>query len=1010
MEKNKETKQGSVLVVGGGVAGVQAALDLADSGYYVYLIEKTASIGGHMARLDKTFPTNDCSICILAPKLVETGRSPNIKIITKATLTSVEGEVGNFTAQVLCKPRYIDEELCTACGTCTMYCPVVISDAYNEGFTVTKNPHMDYPQAVPASFYIDTKACLAANHETCRICVSTCQAQAINLDAQEETVELSVGAVILAPGFGSVNEDVLSRFGYGSYPDVLTSMEFERMMCASGPSKGVILKPSDEKHPKRIAILQCIGSRDLTCDNGYCSSVCCMYSIKEATVVKEHSPDIDIVIFYMDMRTQGKDFDASRKRFRDQYGIKFVRSRVSEVREIDNQLVLSYVDRSGCRKDEKFDMVVLSVGLESPDDAQSLAKTTGIKLNKYDFCHTKPFLPLNTTRAGIFVAGAFEGPKDIPDSVTQASGAASIVSGILQEVRGTKAVKKEYAPEVEIENEPRIGVFVCHCGINIGGVVDVPAVRDYAATLDNVVFCDRNPYSCSQDTQVTMTEKIKEHGLNRIVVAACTPRTHEPLFQETLKDACINRSLFEMVNIRDQCSWVHMHEPEEATIKAKELVRMAVAKARLLHPLPEQTVPVIAKAMVIGGGIAGMTAALNIAEQGFDVFLVEKTKELGGNLRHLKTTLTGDDPAQLLSDIEEKIRNHSRIKVHTNTNIADIEGYIGNFQTNLDAETGNEIIKHGVVVVATGGHEHRIDKYCYGKSKNIVTQLELENMLSESEKVSKINNIIMIQCAGSRGDDLNYCSKICCGHAVKNALKLKELNPKANIYVLYRDIRTYGFMEDYYKEAREKGVIFITYEQEFPPIVELNGDKITVEFNDDLLGEKVKLESDILALSVGIVPNDVGNLAKMLKVPLTQDKFFLEAHAKLRPVEMAVSGIYLCGLAHAPKTIEESISQANAAAGKACMPLAKGFVAVEPIVSNIDKENCIGCGICESLCPYKAIRFVKVGKKKKAETITASCKGCGICASHCPTMAISMGGFTNEEIMAQINAFGESCA
>lgn len=883
----------------------------------------------------------------------------------------------------------------------------MVSDTYNEGLAITRASHKDYPQAVPTSFYIDPKKCLFLNYETCQICVPTCQAKAIDFSQKEERLKLSVGGVILAPGFGRIDDEVLARYGYGRFPDVVTSLEFERILCASGPSRGEIIRPSDGKHPKRIAFLQCIGSRDLSCGNGYCSSVCCMYAVKEAAVAKEHAPDVDITIFYMDMRTQGKGFDASRQRARDTRHLKFIRSRVAEVRERDDKLRLFYADSEGNHGEDDFDMVVLSVGLESPEDAKSLAKAAVIKLNQYDFCDTKTFAPLGTSRPGVYVAGAFQGPKDIPESVMQAIGSSASAAEILCAARGTEVIKKEYPSEMEIAEEPRIGVFVCHCGINIGGVINIDELVGYIRTLENVVFVDDSLYSCSQDSQKAIKDVIREHSLNRVVVAACTPRTHEPLFQETLRDVGLNRSLFEMANIRDQCSWVHAHEPEEATAKAKDLVRMAVAKTRLLYPLPEQTVPVIPKALVIGGGVAGMTAALSIAEQGFECLLVEKSAELGGNLRRLSATLTGEAPGQLLNKVEAKVKKHPRIRVYTNTQVENASGYIGNFAATLGTETGTEMIDCGVVVLATGGREHRLTKYLYGQSKKVVTQLELEGILSLPEKAQKINEVVMIQCAGSRGDDLTYCSKICCGQAVKNALRLKELNPAAGIYILYRDVRTYGFMEDYYREAREKGVVFINYEKENPPTVVPDGDKIAVEFMDILLNEKVRLQPDLVALSVGIVPNEVEELAKLLKVSLTQENFFLEAHVKLRPVEMAVSGVYVCGLAHSPKPIDESISQAKAAAGKACIPLAKGFVAVEPIVSSVDKDKCIGCGICESLCPYKAIRVVKMAKKKKAETITASCKGCGICASHCPTMAISMGGFTNEEIMSQIRAFGQ---
>ena len=912
--------------------------------------------------------------------------------------------MGNFTAKVRRQPRYVDENLCTACGTCTNYCPVPIKDEYNQGLCSTRALHIDYQQAIPAAFHVDANTCLFLTRQECKQCERVCLAKAINFEQQADEIDLRVGAVILAPGFGRIKKEVLSRYGYGISPDVITGMEFERLTSASGPTMGEIIRLSDGVHPKRIAFLQCIGTRDLACGNGYCSSVCCMYAVKEAVVAKDHDPDIDITIFYMDMRTQGKEFDYARLRAKEK-GIRFVRSRVGSVQANGKSLQIAYVNGEGKHLREMFDMLVLPEGLESPEDARALARATGIELNHYDFCRTQPFSPLETTRPGIFVAGAFEGPKDVPESVTDASGTAALASEALQEVRGAVVQAKTYPAEIEIEEEPCIGVFVCSCGTNIGGVVDVQAVADYAATLENVLFTDTNLYSCAQNIQDAITEKIKVNRLNRVVVAACTPRTHEPLFQETLKNAGLNRCLFEMANIRDHCSWVHAMFPEDATEKAKDLVRMAVAKARRLRPLPEEKLPVTPKALIIGGGISGMTAALNIAGQGFECFLVEKSGQLGGNLKEIRFTLSGEDPRRILHDIETRARSNPLIHVYTDACIENISGYVGNFITSIHTPDRAETLEHGVVVVATGGKPYEPKQYLYGKSGQVVTQLELEEKLTEPEETDRIKEIVMIQCVGSRGEDLLYCSKVCCGQAVKNALKLLEIKPDANIYILYRDMRTYGFMEDYYQLAREKGVMFVPFEKDRPPEVREERGRISVQFFDRILGEEVVLDPDLVVLSVGIVPSPVEELAKMLKTPLTRDRFFLEAHPKLRPVEFSVDGIYLCGLAHSPKPMSESIAQARAAAGKACIPLARGYVTVEPIVSLVDPDTCIGCGICESLCPYSAIRMIRVGKKRKAETISASCKGCGICASHCPTLSISMGGFTNEQILCQIRAF-----
>lgn len=903
------------------------------------------------------------------------------------------------------KPRYIDAKKCTSCGLCTQYCPRHLVDEYNERLAITRPIHIDYPQAVPATYFIDPKACLYLQHGTCQICVPVCQSRAINFKQQPEERELNVGAVILSPGFGRVPEKTLARFGYGKHPDVVTSIEFERLLNPSGPYKGEVLCISDKRHPRKIAFIQCVGSRDLGCDNGYCSSVCCMYAIKEAMVAKEHDPEAEITIYYMDIRTQGKDFDAAQKRA-ENMGINFVRSRIADVMPWGNHLRLTFSTMDGRHCFAPYDMVVLSVGLDSPADAGKLAAISGIALNKYDFCKTDSIAPLATSRPGVLVAGAFHGPKDIPESSTQSSAAAGIAAGLLKKQRNKGIVVKSYPDEMKLaaDDEVRIGVFVCHCGINIGKVVDVPGVSRYAGGMSDVVYYAENMYSCSQDAQETIKEKIKEHRLNRVVIAACSPRTHEPLFQETLKDAGLNRSLFEMVNIRDQCSWVHANEPEAATRKSMDLVRMGVAKARGIQPLPEQTVPVIAKALVIGGGIAGMTAALSIAAQGFLCYLLEKSDSLGGNAKGLPH----------VKHFVESVENNELIEVFTSAELLQTNGFVGNFSSVIKTGQGGQEtehnIDHGVIIIATGGREHRPEKVLGREivySDRIITQRDLGLRLAGKDKDRAPDSVLMIQCAGSRGDDLAYCSKICCGLAIRNALKIKEINPESQVVVLYRDIRTYGYAEDFYRQAREKGVLFIPYSLDNRPVLSAQGEKPQVSFYDPILADDVTLAPDLVALSVGIVPNDTETLSRLFKVPINENRFFLEAHVKLRPVELPVAGIYVCGLAHSPKPTDESIVQAQAAAAKAAIPLVKGHVSVDPIVSSVNKDLCIGCNLCVSLCPYKAIQMVKDGKIKKAETIVASCKACGICAAHCPTFAISMGGFTNEQIISQIVAFGE---
>lgn len=840
----------------------------------------------------------------------------------------------------------------------------------------------------------------------CFECEKVCQAKAINHQDEERVEKLSVGAVILAPGFDEFDAAVKSEYGYGRYPNVVTSIEFERILSASGPYRGRILRPSDGAIPKKIAFIQCVGSRDETCGNNYCSSVCCMYAIKEAIIAKEHEKTIEPTIFFMDIRAYGKDFEKYYNRGLSE-GVRFIRSRVSSVEEAPEtrNLRIKYEAEDGAVIQEEFDLVVLSVGFEPRSNILDLAQRMGLKLNKYGFCETPEFSPVETSRHGIFVCGAFQGPKDIPETVMQASGAASRVAGLLSPVRGSLTRERVFPPEIDVRGKsPRIGVFICHCGINIGGVVNVPDVTEYVRTLSNVVYVEYNLYTCSQDTQLRIKELIKEHNLNRIVVASCSPRTHEPLFQGTIREAGLNRYLFEMANIRDQCSWVHMHEPEKATQKAKDLVRMAVAKARLLQPLRRLELPVTPKGLVIGGGLSGMTAALSLAEQGFEVYLVERERELGGNLRRIYYTLDGEDVQEYLNGIIEKVKANPLINVYTNARIKEVAGYVGNFKTTVIADGVERELEHGIVIVATGGREYQPEEYLYGKDARVITQRELEEKIAQGDDaVLNSNTIVMIQCIGSRERERSYCSRICCTEAVKNALKMKEKNLKANIFILYRDLRTYGFREDYYRKAREAGIIFIRFDEDKKPKVAKGKEALEVLVRDPILGEEILLRPDLLVLSVGIVPQpDNEELAKMLKVPLNEDEFYLEAHMKLRPVDFATDGIFLCGLAHSPKFMEESVSQAYAAASRASTILAKDKIELEGTIATVNEFRCTGCGMCISVCAYNALELDE--EKKVARVNEVLCKGCGACSATCRCGAIDVLGVSNEQILSLVDA------
>ena len=845
----------------------------------------------------------------------------------------------------------------------------------------------------------------------CLECIKACEAKAIDHWMKDEQLEIEVGSIILSPGFDEFEPSLKSEYGYGRFSNVVSSIEFERFLSASGPFKGQVVRPSDQKHPKRVAWIQCVGSRDPHIGKGYCSSVCCMYATKEAVIAKEHAPEMKATIFYMDMRAYGKDFDKYIERAEKEYGVRYIRSRVSHVNEDPktSDLAIHYETEEGEMVSEEFDLVVLSVGLEPTRTHKEIADIFDIDLNEYGFAKTSTFSPLQTSKPGIFVSGVFSGPKDVPETVAQASAVAAEASSLLAESRGTLVTEKEYVPEKNVNYQgPRIGAFICHCGINIGGVVDVPAVVEYAKTLPNVVHAEGNLYTCSQDTQEQMKKMIEEHQLNRVVVASCTPRTHEPLFQDTIREAGLNRYLFDMANIRDQCSWVHMTQPKEATEKAKDLVRMAIAKAALLDPLSTQTVPMNQKALVIGGGLAGMTAAQKIAQAGYEVYLVEKESELGGKARSIYYTLDGSDVQSHLERLSGEVKKDPRIHLMTGTTVEEIGGFVGNFKTKVRNGNGVKEIDHGVIVVATGGEEYRPKEYLYGQDARVITQKELEEwMVLHPDKLDHLKNVVMIQCVGSRNHDRPYCSRICCSEAIKNALRLKSTAPEKNVYVLYRDVRTYGFKEDYYEKAREAGVLFIRYDPEREPRLETGGEGLGVVVHEPILHDDLLIQTDLLVLSPGIVPpHENESLSKMLKVPLNQDGFFLEAHMKLRPVDFATEGIFLAGLAHSPKSIEESISQANAAVARALTYLSKTELETIGTISEVDERKCIGCGLCESVCPYKAIEILTkrtiVGEKQVAQVNRALCKGCGACTASCRSGSIDLKGFTNAEVVAQI--------
>jgi heterodisulfide reductase subunit A-like polyferredoxin len=1319
--RTPEGPVGAILVVGAGIAGIQASLDLANSGFRVYLAEKSTAIGGKMATLDKTFPTNDCAMCIVSPKLVEVGRHPNIDVITSAELLGLEGTVGRFRAKIKQQPRYVSPDLCTGCGSCVEVCPIEVPSEFEQALASRKAIYKLYPQAIPSTFAITkrgTAPCRAAcpanisvqgyvalteagrfdealalvrqdnpfpgisglacprpceractrkqvdhavqiralknvlfEHEAkqkgkivfpepapskeeriaiigggpagltaacylklqgyevtifeadtepggslrklaekvvpgavrqaeidailnlgirihldsriqaeeilskfsltyhavllatgpsvqsgkgkgedrgakasdisdvssvfrefdpvtlqtnlgnifvcgelalgkkpfinaigsgkqaaisidrslrrvslregrdlptrlgkppaeeidaykekallapqekarvvgeepaveeagrcmacgvcceCYQCVEACPAGALDHEDREKTFDLNVGSVILSPGFDTVPGDLRAEFGYGVYPNVVTSIEFERILSASGPTTGHVERPSDEQEPRRIAWIQCVGSRDTTCNRDYCSSVCCMYATKEAVIAREHDPNIEATIFYIDLRAFGKGFDDYVIAAEKKHGVRYVRAMVSKVYEQpeNNNLEIRYVDEKGEISTEEFDLVVLSVGVQVNEEVKEQARTLGVEVDRFGFTKKPTFEPLATSRPGVFTCGVFNGPKDIPETVSEASGAAACAGGVLSSARGTLVEESPFqvAGSEEENGDPRIGVFICHCGVNISAIVDVKAVADYARSLPGVVYSTNQLYACSQDNQDKLREIIQEHRLNRVVISSCSPRTHEPLFQETLQQAGLNKYLFDMANIRDQCSWVHRTDNERATRKAMRLTRMAVANVTQTVPLNESEISIRSELLVIGGGLAGMTAAKEAATQGFPVVLVEQEHELGGHLRNLMRTVDGQDAQAFLKELRNQVLADPGIDVLTDAVVVGHSGYLGNYSTEVMTSAGTaRTIEHGAVVVATGGHEARPEIYGLGSEENVLTQTDLEQRIERDPAGLKgVESVVMVQCAGSRDEGRPYCSRVCCPQAIKNAIALKALRPKCRVDVLYRDVRSYGLIELKYMEARKLGVNFVRYDPETNPIdVSFENGKVVAMVNDTSLLRRVRLDADLLVLSVGADPADTEELATQLKTPRNEAGFFIEAHAKLRPVDFATDGLYLAGLAHYPKSIPETISQAKAAVGRAATILSKESLRLSGIVSYVNPEQCAVCLTCVRACPY-GVPFIN--EDHTAEINPALCHGCGICVAECPAQTIVLRHYTQGQLLAKIEA------
>ncbi|MFP4050269.1 MAG: FAD-dependent oxidoreductase [Thermoplasmata archaeon] len=990
-----------VLVIGGGISGVQAALDIADKGYEVVIVDKKSSIGGNMVKLDKTFPTNDCSICISAPKMVETSRHENIDLLTYSEVKDVSGSAGGFNVNVWKRTRYVDPEECTGCGDCAEACPVEVPNEFDEELSSRKAIYVEYPQSVPLSYTIDYDNCVG-----CGACERVCDAEAIHFLEKSEDIELNVGSIIVATGYQMMEPDVWrEEYGYGKYDNVLTAMEYERLLSSSGPTEGKIMKPSDGEEPDSVAWIQCVGSRCKQKGMPYCSRVCCMYATKEASITIGDNPDIETSIHYMDLRAYGKDFQQYYEKAKED-GVNYYRGRPSRVYKTkDDKLAIEYENtETGEVTTNKVDMVVLSSAIVPSEGNEKLADILDIDLDENGFFESEDMLtaPMDSTREGIYLAGCSQSPKDIPDSVAQASGAAARA---LQPLKGRERKgKSEKKPERDVsKEEPRIGVFVCHCGKNIANYVNIDGVKESVEDIPEVKYVDDQMFACSEDAQKEIREAIEENDLNRIVVSACSPRTHAELFQDTMQEAGLNKYLFEMANIRNQCSWVHSDEPEKATEKSKHLTKMAIAKAKRLAALQEHEIDVGDRTLIIGGGAAGMKTALSLADTGQKVTLVEKEDKLGGKLNRLNTLFPTDiDAGKLAKELSHEVEENENITVKTSTEVKDIDGYIGNYEIKFN---DGEEIETDTIILTTGFKEIDPDSfYDYDKTDKIMTQLELDEALANDE-LDDPENVVFINCVGAMEEERPWCCRVGCGNSLKNAKAVREKYPNSNVYIMYKDMRVFGKgEEEYYMDVQEKdGVVFLRYSTENKPDVKLGEDNINVKVHDNLLDDDVDIDADYIVLAMELEgDSSAEKLKKMLKVSSDPSGFYMEAHAKLRPLEFPAEGVYLAGGAHYPKNISDTLSQADGAASKAAVPMMRGYTSSEGIIAEINEDICSGCKMCISVCPYGAIDYNE--EDEIAEVTDVLCKGCGSCASVCPSGAIKQKGYEDDQISSMIRA------
>jgi heterodisulfide reductase subunit A len=990
----EEKREPGVLVIGAGIAGIKAALELAEFGVRVYLCDHKPYIGGTLSQLDRWFPDNHCGMCKVLP-VFDRDRSsqyclrqglihPGIEILPLTEVEKVEGEAGDFQVTLSTKSSWVRPDMCTGCGLCVPVCPVEVDSEFNQGLEKQKAIHPRHPLALPRTYTIDREHCTR-----CGACVDACPTGAIDLAGTDEIRDVAARAIILATGFEEFDPLSASQYGYKRYPNVITSIELERLLSKSGPSGGKLVRPSDGRVPRSVAFLQCVGSRDLK--RNYCSSACCMYALKEAMMIKETGPETDVGIFFMDLRAFGKGYHRYYEQARRELGVQFARARIPVVKQdfTTEDLLLTTVAEDGKTVTSRFDLVVLSVGQMPSPRFREMSEVLGLTTGKWGFVDTEVLSPVVTSREGIFACGSASGPKDIADTLVEAIAAAGKAAAL---VRPAKQRLGETAPAED--KEPKIAVFVCNCQGQIADAVDTKGLLEFSKGLAGVVHAEEADHLCQPEVWSAIPDSLKKSGANRLVVAACSALRPGVLSLEVPAG---------LVNIREELAWVHQGNSQAAAEKGKSQIAMAVEKLRWPGKQPSHAEGITPRAVIVGGGLGGLVAALSLAEQGFEVELVEKSDKLGGNLNHIHSLLEGGDPQGYLRHLVERVNAEPLINVRMETELAECRGYAGNFQCTLrDGDSAQHDIEAGAIIIAAGGEESRPAEYLYGQAGPVITQRELEERLAGGAlNAQDLKCMVMIQCVGSRDEERPYCSRVCCSQALKNALALKRQNPDIEIIVFYRDLMSYGFKEEYYTQAREAGVLFVRYEVDWKPTVTLDGERLKVQAADPVLGGDIIIEPDLVVLSPAIVPNGSGDLSRIFGIELTEDGFFKEAESKFRPVDTLKEGIFVCGLAHSPRVVSETITQAQAAAQRVAQLLSRDKIAPSRLISQVNERRCSGCELCIAACPYDA-RF-KDSEKGVVVVRSALCQGCGACVVACPNAAASLTELEDKQIFSMMD-------